>query len=153
MHREGECARCGQCCGAEGAPEQDSPWPDNWPTGLRAWRAQDLSPILQVTSTPFHGGPIAGSATVGENVCPWIWVPDHGLCKDREPLGDVESYSEECPFLAGEPGQGPRPCAFVGTELEYVWEAMCRRAPRLEATKQQVAAWRRRHPLCGYSWR
>lgn len=152
LKRLGVCARCGFCCGADGAPEQDSPWPDKWPMDLRTWREQDLPPILHLTSTPFHGGAVAGQVLVGENICHWIWVPDHGLCKDREPFGDIGTYSEECPFLLPDRGGGQRPCAFVGTDLEFVWEAMCKRSPRLEATEKQVAAWRRRHPRCGYRW-
>lgn len=29
FQRTGSCEKCGQCCGAEGSPNQESPWPKN----------------------------------------------------------------------------------------------------------------------------
>jgi len=153
MMREGFCNRCGQCCGAPGSPEQDSPWPNDWPESVRTWSMGSLPPILQLTSTPYHGGARFGQVIVGSDVCHWIWVGGHGLCRDKEPYGDETTYDDTCPFLLDPLEDGTVPCAFVGTYLESIWETMCKPSPKQTMSERNILLWRRRHPKCSYTWR
>ena len=152
LKRSGVCRKCGQCCGAPGSPEQDSPWPNDWPESEITWQVQHLPLILQLTSTPHHGGAKAGQVAVGDNICYWIWVPGHGLCKDKEPFGDETSYQDTCPFLLEVQEDGTVPCAFIGTELEFIWESMCKPSPKLMMRESNVLLWRQRHPKCSFTW-
>lgn len=155
MQRQGTCNRCGQCCGAAGSSEQDSPWPDNWPDGLRNWLQETIEtsfPILKLIGNPHFGGAESGVFNVRGKKCYWIWVKGHGLCKDLPPYGDLSTYSEECPFLLPDPGDGTRPCVLVGTQYRAVWDVMCQNQPPMEKTSEEVAVWQARHPLCSYTW-
>lgn len=155
MIRQGACNRCGQCCGAEGSPYQNSPWPDCWPGAYSTWDLDYLQlkiPIFALSGSPAHGGASAGAILFNSMVYRWIWVPDHGLCKDEMPYGDPSAFSEECPFLMPDPGDGTRPCALVGTVAEPIWQQLCEPEPTIEKTPEKVTQWQERHPLCSYTW-
>lgn len=155
MYREGTCNRCGQCCGAEGSPNQDSPWPNSWPDSLRTWNPSLLAaqaPIFVLVGNPSEGASRSGAAIIAGFRVRWIWVEGHGLCKNVPPYGNLAIYSEECPCLKPDPGDGTRPCALVGTPFEPIWTQMCQSAPPLEKTPEKVVLWQSWHPLCSYTW-
>jgi len=160
MIRQGSCNRCGQCCGADGSPEQDNPWPDTWPEDLRNWQEGDITSsfwifqvIFQVIKHPKYGGSSSGTMRVGGKNYRYIWVLGHGLCKDRPPWGNTASFSEECPFLMDDPGDGTRPCAFVASPpFDVVWEHDCQPAPPMQKTPEEVVIWFARHPECSYRY-
>lgn len=152
MQRMGTCNRCGQCCGADGSPEQNSPWPNTWPEALRDWQEEDLPVIFQMVGHPAFGAAVARVFRISGKNYRSIWVPGHGLCEDKPPWGDVATYSEECPFLMDDPGDGTRPCALVGTLYEAIWMVLCQPEPPEEKSAAQVAQWQARHPLCSYTW-
>jgi hypothetical protein len=159
--RQGECNRCGQCCGAEGSPNQDNPWPKSWPISVRNWLlatfknmwphaelvglGEDASGKLQVTEQ-------SGNHTIRGNKINWIWISGHALCKDLAPFGDDASYSLECPWLLDDPGDGTRPCVLVGTKFESMWTLACEHQPPIRKTDKEVAQWQAWHPLCSYTW-
>jgi len=154
MQRQGSCNRCGQCCGADGSPDQDSPWPDSFPECFRNWQLADIEStryIFQVIRPPSHGGSSHGRLRVGGKNYRYIWVPGHGLCKDKTPWGNTSSYSEECPFLMDDPGDGTRPCAFYGGAFQVVYDHDCDTVP-MEKSAEEVLVWQQRHPLCSYTW-
>lgn len=156
--RTGECNRCGQCCGAEGSPEQRSPWPGNWPEVLRGQRHEDLvshMPLFALINfrpsdpdTQRYGG----FALPGMGAFHWIWIPGAGLCKDLPPYGNPSTYSKECPLLLDDPGDGTRPCALIGSQWESVWRVMCEPEPPMEKTPEEVGVWQQRHPECSYRY-
>jgi len=157
MLRIGECSRCGQCCGADGSPYQDSPWPDSWPEAVRTWTVQSLAdncPIFTLVGHPALGGATAAVARIGSTNYSFRWVPGHGLCRNKPPLNDPNTWSEECPFLDKAEPDGSRPCGLVGTRWQPIFDQMCfpESFPPLEAMPQWVAKWKERHPLCGYEW-
>lgn len=155
MQRVGSCNRCGQCCGAEGSPNQDSPWPDSWPESLATWQEARLLeeiPLFQLLAHPAHGGPSAGVAIVGGVQCYWIWVPGEGLCADRPPYGNPSKFHQKCPFLGDDPGDSTRPCLLVGTPFQWLFDAMCEIAPPQELPPFKVAIWQDNHPGCSYTW-
>lgn len=155
MQRQGVCSHCGQCCGADGSPEQRNPWPRTWPEALRNWEKAYLEeqiPLFKVFVHPSKGGELYGRVRIGNKWYRWIWVPGHGLCEDLRPWGDTSSFSEECPLLMDDPGDGTRPCALVGTEYEYIWARLCQPEPPMEKNVDEVAVWQSRHPLCSYAW-
>lgn len=150
----GECNRCGQCCGAEGSPEQASPWPRKYPQSIRNWQYEDVLQIwpqailfgLIKKGLPDENvGPVkqAGYTILHRRKFRWIWIEDKGICKDLFPYGGPP-YSLECPLLDGEPGDEVRPCALFGTDFEWMQRRACNPFPRLPPSK----AWYRRHPLC-----
>lgn len=162
LKRYGECNQCGQCCGAEGSPEQASPWPRNWPIALRNWQYED---ILQVWPQAILFGLIKKELP-DENVGPvklagyvflhggryhWIYVEKQGICKDLPPYG-TPPYSLECPLLDGRSGDKMRPCALFGTDFEWMWDRACQSEPPVEKSQSQVEQWQKRHPLCSYKW-
>ncbi len=147
--RGGACNHCGQCCGAEGSPHQENPWPSTWPEAHRNWQTSALPIIYQVVSSPEHGGPRAGAIRFGSKTYRWIWIPDVGLCKDMPPFGDTASYSLECPFLMDEQPNGSRPCALTGTP----YEGACNQENMPEDVSDEfVADWTAKHPVCSYTW-
>lgn len=109
----GSCSSCGQCCGAESAPNPTSPWPATWPDGVRNWAIDDILsrlPIFKVTGHPAMQGPLYGSFKISTGQYYWTWVPGHGLCKNAPPWADNTSYRPECPVLMDEDTPGVYPC-------------------------------------------
>lgn len=155
MIRQGECNRCGQCCGAPGSPERDSPWPDTYPEAVRNWTIASIEkncPIFKLVGHPSLGAPTAAAFRVANKTYRAIWKPGHGLCADAPPWGDDKSFEEMCPFLMPQQPDGTHPCALVGTQWEYIWEKMCKPSPPMEMSEEDVKTWQRRHPKCSYEW-
>jgi hypothetical protein len=149
--RQGECNLCGQCCGAEGSPNQDNPWPNSWPESIRNRSYEQIKetwPQVQL----IDWGKKYGSHKIQNEKINWIWIKRESLCKDLLPYGDETTYSLECPWLAGKDGDEQRPCSLVGTEFEDYWWTACQHQPPMEKTVEQVDEWKIRHPLCSYEW-
>lgn len=165
FQRIGKCNLCGQCCGAEGSPEQDNPWPKNivrnrrkmsytdfmkiWPQGLLLGvreNEQGLSEIgEQSGEAKIHGG--------SGGKYPYVWI-DGRPCKATT---DGSEHSLECPFLKDDPGDGTRPCGLVGTKHEPFYYVSCHDEvngipPNIVAFQENVDAWFRRHPLCSFEY-
>ena len=119
--RQGECNRCGQCCGADG---KMMPWPAQLLDGLLRWKLEDVRvrlPHLELLDV--------GQATDGRMVVQnqygqirirgdrydWVW-DDSGLHKPD---------SMECPLLRDDPGDGTRPCGLIGTNRQNIFDAIC----------------------------
>ena len=150
--RQGTCNRCGQCCGADGSPNQTNPWPKNWPQAVHNW--EELPNMIQVVGNPLDGDPPDYAILLGGKQYRSIWVNNVGLCKDLPTYGDDSSYSLECPFLADDPGDGSRPCAFTGTPLEEIRNSfVCYpEGPQRFRTQEDLDQWNNDHPLCSYTW-
>jgi hypothetical protein len=82
----------------------------------------------------------------------WRWVPNHGLCKNLEPYDDPDTWSPECPFLLPDPGDGTRPCVFVGSKYEDEWLLVCGGEPPEDSSAEAVAEWQHWFPGCSYTW-
>lgn len=151
---QGECNRCGQCCGAPGSPNRDSPWPNNWPEAVRNWSISALQthlPMFTVTGHPDLGGQRAFAARIGNKTYRGIWIPGHGLCADAAPFGDESAYEEQCPFLGAQQPDDSYPCGLVGTPFEAVHTIQC--APMGEFwSDTSVEEWQTNHPLCSYEF-
>ncbi len=150
---QGSCNRCGQCCGAPGSPNRDSPWPDNWPEVVKNWQIDVLGnthPVFTVTGHPDLGGPRAFAVRIALRTYRGIWVPGHGLCADSPPYGDASSFEEMCPFLKSKRPDGSHPCALAGTQ----WDAQYQQCMDMGElwTEKSVAEWQANHPLCSYTW-
>ena len=165
MQRTGTCNRCGQCCGADGSPEQRNPWPRTWPEAFRNWRLEDV--IAMFPQALLFGIITKGDGSIGKSQeygttriagggpprnYYWAWVPGHAVCKDTSPGHDGSQYSLECPFLKDDPGDGTRPCGLVGTGQDDAFRLACEPEPPMEKTPEEVGVWQQRHPLCSYTW-
>jgi len=152
FQRQGSCNRCGQCCGADGSPNQANPWPKNWPQAVQAWETKPT--IIQAVGNPLDGDPIGYAVRLGNKTYRSVWVTGVGLCKDSPPYGNASNYSLECPFLADDPGDGSRPCAFVGTPLESLRNTfVCYpEGPLIMPDQGSLDQWMEDHPLCSYTW-
>jgi hypothetical protein len=164
-NRVGDCNRCGQCCGAEGSPEQRNPWPKSWPFGWR-WRALDeiitfwpqalLFGIIDKGNGQVGKSQDNGTTRISGGGPPrdyyWVWIDGHAVCKDTSPGHDGASYSLECPFLIDDPGDGTRSCGLVGTNNDNDFRVACEQEPQSGKTVEEVAQWQARHPLCSYTW-
>jgi hypothetical protein len=93
-----------------------------------------------------------GNHNLKGNKIYWRWVPGHSLCKNLEPYDDPDTYELECPWLLPDPGDGTRPCAFVGTAYESIWQQFCGIEPPEESTVKMVEEWESRYPGCSYTW-
>lgn len=151
MQRQGTCNLCGQCCGAEGSPNQANPWPKWWARSVRNWSEDTLPLLIKLVRSPWHDGPLALAILIGGNTYHVIWIEGRP-CKDLQPWGDESTYSLECPFLMDNSGNDTRPCALVGTPYEFVWLHHCQPLPPLELPEGKVAQWQEWHPLCSYTW-
>jgi len=153
FQRQGTCSRCGQCCGADGSPNQANPWPKNWPEAIHAWEPTARPAIVQLVGNPGDGDPIGYAIRLGNKTYRSVWVTGVGLCKDVAPFGDPSNYSLECPFLVDDPGDGSRPCALVGTAAEPVYQDRCYpEGPEFFYNQQSLDQWEADHPLCSHTW-
>lgn len=121
--RQGECNRCGQCCGAPGGPDRRSPFPKDWPESLRTWTPENK-----------------------EKLCPLIPLLDEIEKYQKSPT------NPECPFLLDDSGDGTRPCGLVGTGKEYAFDAWCKDEPTSPRKEKFVKEWQWRYPDCSYTW-
>lgn len=164
FQRQGTCNRCGQCCGAEGSPNQRNPWPRNWFESHRNWQyvhfesqfqymdlfgivaGPDGKPVKQqdVGSVRFTGGG-------GPRDYYYVWV-DGRPCKDTSAAHDGSSHSLECPFLADDPGDGTRPCGLVGEIDQSRIDVTCWFEEPVIFEQRQKDEWEASHPLCSYGW-
>ena len=162
--RTGECNQCGQCCGADGSPNQDNPWPGGWPGTFRDKQYGNVislwphGPLFGVEKSE-KGTPIVpvrhGVAEVDGVEYPYVWIEGHAVCKDVSPKRDGSKYSLECPFLAPDPGDDTRPCSLVGTSEQRCFDVACKDftggiPPKVIATKHRLDQWSRWHPKCSY---
>lgn len=164
--RQGTCNRCGQCCGAEGSPNQASPFPKNWPVALRHWSLDDINAIcpqltmlgLSQIAEDLVGVPAekrTGLYRVGGKPCYYTWLNDGQgpPVKDTSPGHDGSSYSLECPFLKPDPGDGSRPCALVGSKDDGAYRKFCEpEAPERFDEQVQADRWAADHPACSCTW-
>ena len=162
MNRIGDCNRCGSCCSCEG---EGFPFPKNFPDVIRNWNAPDIKIAIPHygiigLSVDDNGGlsiiEYYGNHNIIGNKIYWRWVYRKGICKNLEPYEDQETYSNECPWLLDDEGDGRRECALVGNKYEPLWNATCNAygdgmAP-LVFTQAERDAWLTAHPLCGYDW-
>jgi hypothetical protein len=165
MQRQGDCSRCGECCGAEGSPNQANPWPVNWFECHRNWQQSHWEAHWSYTAlfgiVPGGGGKPTktldyGSTRVAGGGPPrnfyWVWV-DGRPCKDTSVAHDGSSYSLECPFLMDDPGDGSRPCGLAGTNEDGRFQLTCYPEGPLEFHDQQsVDQWQNDHPSCTHTW-
>lgn len=165
MNRAGTCNRCGQCCGAEGSPNQANPWPKNWLDSHRNWnhtRFSSLWPYAVLFGVVSGGGDKPtkttehGTTRVTGGGPPrdfhWVWVDGRPL-KDISPAHDGTIPSLECPFLLPDPGDGSRPCGLAGTGRDADYLTVCDPpGPLVFATQAMVDQWETDHPLCSHSW-
>ena len=166
MLRQGTCNRCGQCCGAEGSPNQANPWPKNWFEHHRNWKFEDFesewayAPLFGV-GRGNAGKPVKGREHGFTTVpCPggqprrfhWTWQ-DGRPCKDTSQAHDGSEHSLECPFLMDDTGDGSRPCGLVDTVREDAYIQVCYpEGPETFHNQESVDQWMSDHPLCGYTW-
>ena len=112
--RQGECNRCGECCGANG---KAAAWPGWYVNGLLRWEVEDLKQrwphyeILGITEAE-DGRMIlttnSGTIRIRGDRYPWVW-DDNGLHKPG---------NNECPILKDDDGEGHLDCGAVGTQYE-----------------------------------
>jgi len=163
--RVGKCGMCGQCCGADGSPNQDNPYPRYFADQRRnADVREELKRFPQLSMcglrTREDGRPYlpedTGKTKVSMNdgtTKEFYWFWHEGMpCKAT---ADGQFKSLECPFLLDDPGDGTRPCGLVGSKREDAYRAACHTTdanggiPPLEIqTKEQVDQWHKDHPKC-----
>ena len=158
--RQGDCNQCGQCCGAPSVnyPEGVQPWGATLPCGYSP--ANDHGPgYLKMAYQRYPElANRQGSANVKYKGTTYyaIWDCDlkTGICKDLPPYGDLNTRSNECPFLADDPGDGTRPC---GVEV-FDDPNICGVVPTVvderhpPTPEQWIADWHQRYPECSYTW-
>lgn len=163
MQRQGTCNLCGQCCGSDDSPHQHNPWPGPWPSSIRNWQYthfEAIWPFIRIVGLEERPGggidvvQVYGRHNLKGNKIYWRWVPGHALCKNLPPYDDPNTYSLECPWLLPDPGDGTRPCAFIGTRFEDLWLAckICSEGAPMVCSAESVAEWEWRHPGCSYTW-
>ena len=163
--KQGTCNRCGQCCGADGSPNQTNPWPKNWPDAIKKWQYVDFEGVmgqagvvgLQEDAITGEVEQIAdyGNFTLKGDTIDWRWVPNNGLCKNLEPAADPNTFSLECPMLLPDTGDGRRECVLVGSKYEwmYLGSGVCYpEGPEVFATQAMLDQWETDHPLCSHTW-
>lgn len=164
--RQGECNRCGQCCGAEGSPNQANPWPKNWFEMHQAWDHDHFASVWPYASMFGVAANASGKPEKQQehgnfriNVqggqprrVYWTWV-DGRPCKDISSSHDGSEYSLECPALMDDPGDGSRPCALVGSMQEEFYQRVCYpEGPERFHDQRSVDQWTSDHPMCSYTW-
>lgn len=162
--RINDCNRCGQCCGADGSPNQASPWPEKWLESHAKWDAdvfESVWPYAQFLGIgkaqgkpflqdDFGSVKFKGGGNPREYFYTWI---NGRPCKDISVNKDGTSYSLECPLLKGNPGDTVRPCGLVGEKWENFYQQVCfPEGPEQFQTQEQLDQWRADHPLCSHDW-
>ena len=164
FQRAETCNRCGECCGADTSPNQESPWPKGMFMHHRNWQhihweAQfQYMNLFGIVAGP-DGKPVKGQdvGTVrftGAGPARdyyYVWIDDRPL-KDTSPAHDGSSYSLECPFLADDPGDGSRPCGLVGEIDQIRIDTTCWFEEPVIFSQAQKDQWEADHPSCSYTW-
>jgi len=162
---ETECNRCGQCCGADGSPNQANPWPVNWleshyEWGHTAFNDQWPYAILFGLIPDGDGKPVKSVehsmirvTGQGGGKYYYVWV-DGRPCKDISASHDGTSHSLECPFMKDDPGDGSRPCGLAGSAARLAdYMTVCYpEAPDEFPSLESVQQWHDDHPLCPVLW-
>lgn len=168
--RQGVCSRdeggaeCGQCCGAEGSPNQANPWPKNWFEHHRNWQFIDFEAQFQymnlfgivpdVDGKPLKAQDVGSVRFTGGGPARdyyYTWVEGRP-CKDTSAAHDGSSHSLECPFLVDDPGDGTRPCGLVDEIDQSRIEGSCWFQEPVRFEQRQKDEWEANHPLCSYTW-
>ena len=159
--RQGECNRCGECCGGSGkAP----PWPASYLNGKLRWKLEDVQaywPHVELIGvSQAEDGRIVVTTTSGQirirgNRYDWEW----------DDVGWVRPGTNECPLLQLDPGDGTRPCALIGTQYEQYKDASCGDGVQLQGYPQfvyedddtftayeKLEDWMEEYPSCSYTY-
>lgn len=158
----GECCKCGQCCGAEGSPNQASPWPRNFLPSRRNWpyeRFIDQWPLGVLfgivqgeDGKPKKSSEHGAICVPGGDTYYYVWESGRP-CKDISVKHDGSAYSLECVFLKDDPGDGTRECGLVETGHEHYFLDMCLDfCPPFVSTSDDISLWEENHPLCSFEW-
>lgn len=156
--RQGECNRCGQCCGASyafgGAPPiQKSPWSLAWFDGVRTSSEEDILqnfPLVGMIKKVDVETGIGSAKWRGKNY-EWVLHSEKSLCKNEIPLTDPETLTEMCPFLVLL-GESNTPATACGIVESSVFIGHCDLLPRTRETLQHKEDWENSHPACSYTW-
>lgn len=164
FQREGDCNRCGQCCGADGSPQQENPWPKNWFESHQNWALADWEGHFDYMNlfgiVPGPDGKPVKNQDVGSvrfagggkaRMYYYTWV-DGRPVKDTSAAHDGSSHSLECPFLAADPGDGTRPCGLVGEIDQARITNSCWFEQPVIFDQRSKDEWEEKHPLCSYTW-
>lgn len=154
--RTGKCNLCGECCGYPRSTDsgQNNPFPNNWPESVANWQKEDIDKnvlICTLVGHPKFGRKRFGRIKIHDKFYYWIWIPDHGLCKDLPPYGDSTTFDQRCPFLSDKLEDGTVPCMIYGTKNHGIWQNYCSLTPpeRFEDTKQ-IEQWEKNCPSCSF---
>jgi len=156
--RTGTCNQCGECCGYPRLTDsgQNNAWANDFPESIANWSKEDIEnylPIFKIVGHPNHGGKLYGMSLINDVRCFWIWVPGHGLCKDKTPHGDLTTYDIRCPFLSEKLSDGTVPCLLYNTHRKFVWDKLCQPVPPNKFdTQEQVDNWFINCPSCSYEY-
>lgn len=151
FQRQGECNRCGECCGYPRATDggQNNPWPGDWPDAIVDWTVEALSneiPVFKLTGHPRLGGKTSGTVRIDRTNYSWAWVPGFGLCKSAS--------DHACPVLGKRQSDGSVPCGVYGTQWHEIWAILCAPAPPLVLEAEaEVQRWFANCPSCSYTYR
>lgn len=148
--RSGSCLKCGECCGYPRKTDggQNNPWPNDWPESLTTWQNEDIeksAPVFKITGHKERHG----SYLVGNKQLPWIWIKNHGLCKD---IGNG-TWDQRCPFLSDKLKDGTIPCLLYETQSYNIWSSFCNTVPPdFYLTKFEVEIWEYNCPSCSFEF-
>lgn len=168
--RQGECNRCGQCCGAPGTgqPDRRTPYARTWPETLSKGSLDDI--VAGIPQLGLCGLGLIGEDTIGLPDGPvgevkiqgkrfyYVWVPGEGLSRDTSPQHDGSQWEPECPFLEpGLVGTTPPPgepmaCGLIGTNEDGAYRKWCQQEPRARLSQELKEEWEWRYPDCSYTW-
>jgi len=159
MHiRKGECNQCGECCGYPRSTDgrQNNPWDTDMLASVRNWSIESLEselPILKILGILLYRGSFNGMVDVYGKRCYWIYVPGHGICTDKTPHGDMDTFDQRCPFLDKKHDDGTVPCLLYSTKEKYVWDKLCQPVPpHIFDRQRQVDEWFTNCPSCSYQY-
>lgn len=148
--RQGECNRCGECCGAPRSTDggSNNAWPVDLASATRSWSQESIEfalPIFKWLEHPRIANKTSGRLRIGDVNSPYVFSTQYGLVKsDAVP---------ECPALLGKQTDEVRPCGLVGTVAEEVYTKICQYFPPdrflTQASKED---WEDNCPSCSYTW-
>ena len=160
--RQGECNRCGQCCGSDGVP----PWHAGLVEDMANWgNIEDIE----------NAWPLMKLANFVQQNDRWLILNEGkqinigGVGKITFELHPTNGFTKPgttaCPLLGDDPGDGTRSCMLAGTRFDAVFTDFCKEYPRgqgsprfvyedsdLGTAQEQLDFWMEQFPDCSFTY-
>jgi hypothetical protein len=162
LTRQGECNRCGSCCGLNA----DNPWSEGFLDSHMDWQYSEFFRVFPQTEILGLGSDRAGKTRViklrgvtkiGKKKFPYVWYKGQPR-QDLTPKAKEATPTTRCPFLL-DADDSTHPCGLIGTQYENGYQVACsgngtldNGVPPNKYSQKNIDRWMTDYPNCSYTW-